>query len=178
MARDGNDEHGRRSTLKKLVTGGTAVVAAGTALPPVRLLLAPVFDASGAKEKWTRVARLADLADGKPKRVAVVAEMRDAWTRYDRENLGAVWLLRDKDEVRALSVTCPHLGCGIEFTGTDFGCPCHTSSFDQDGKRKSGPSPRDMDAIDARVIGDGPERVVEVKFKKYRQGVAGREEIK
>jgi quinol---cytochrome c reductase iron-sulfur subunit, bacillus type len=178
MAHAGDGEDGRRKTLKKLVTGGTAVVAAGTALPPVRLLLAPVFDASGGKEKWTRVARLDDLADGKPKRVAVVSELKDAWTRYEHENLGAIWLLRDKDEVRALSVTCPHLGCGIEFTGGGFGCPCHTSSFDRDGKRKSGPSPRDMDAIDTRVIGDGAERVIEVKFKKYRQGVTDREEIK
>jgi menaquinol-cytochrome c reductase iron-sulfur subunit len=178
MTQAGNDGDGRRKALKNLVVGGTAVVAVGTAAPPVRVLLGPVFDTAGSKEKWTRVARLADLTDGKPKRVAVVAEMQDAWTRYEHENLGAVWLLRDKDEVRALSVTCPHLGCGIEFTGSDFGCPCHTSSFDAAGKRKSGPSPRDMDPVDTRVIGDGAERIVEIKFKKYRQGVAHREEIK
>jgi menaquinol-cytochrome c reductase iron-sulfur subunit len=178
MAQSGNGGDDRRSALKTLVTGGTAVIAAGTALPPVRLLLAPVFDGATGKEKWTRVARLDDLTSGTPKRIAVVAEMADAWTRYDHENLGAVWLLRDKDEVRALSVTCPHLGCGIEFTGTGFGCPCHTSNFDRDGKRVSGPSPRDMDTIDTRVVGDGAERAVEVRFKKYRQGVPGREEIK
>ena len=113
MAHAGDGEDGRRKTLKKLVTGGTAVVAAGTALPPVRLLLAPVFDASGAKEKWTRVARLDDCgrqAQARGRRLRDDGRL----DRYEHENLGAVWLLRDKDEVRAFSVTCPHLGCGIE----------------------------------------------------------------
>jgi cytochrome b6-f complex iron-sulfur subunit/menaquinol-cytochrome c reductase iron-sulfur subunit len=117
------------------------------------------------------------LRDGEPKRVAVLSEVTDAFTRYTRENLGAVWLLRNRDEVRALSVTCPHLGCGVEKAEQGFGCPCHTSAFDPSGKRTAGPSPRDMDPMDTRVVGDGTDRVIEVRFKKFRQGVPEREEI-
>jgi cytochrome b6-f complex iron-sulfur subunit/menaquinol-cytochrome c reductase iron-sulfur subunit len=103
--------------------------------------------------------------------------MVDAYTHYAKENVGAVWLTREGDQVRALSVTCPHLGCGVEKSPTGFGCPCHTSAFDPMGKRVAGPTPRDMDALETRVVGDGTDRVVEVKFKKFRQGVPEREEI-
>ena len=77
----------------------------------------------------------------------------------------------------ALSVTCPHLGCGIEKSANGFGCPCHASAFDATGKRVSGPSPRDMDPVEARAVGDKDERWVEVRFLKFRQGVPEREEI-
>ena len=139
--------------------------------------MAPALETTHTEGKWIRVAKLSDLKDGEPKRVPVISEVVDAWTKYNRENIGAVWLLKNRDEVRALSVTCPHLGCGIEKSTEGFGCPCHTSAFDKGGKRVSGPSPRDMDPIDARVVGDKDERSVEVRFKKYRQGVPDREEI-
>ena len=123
------------------------------------------------------MARLSDLKEGEPKRAAVISEMTDAFTHYAKENLGAVWLLRHGSEVRALSVTCPHLGCGVEKAENGFGCPCHTSAFDPSGKRISGPSPRDMDSLDTRVVDEGDDRMVEVRFKKFRQGVPEREEI-
>jgi menaquinol-cytochrome c reductase iron-sulfur subunit len=175
MANTGDGD--RRGALKTIVAGGSAVFAAGTAGPAVKLALAPALAASHGEGKWIRVARLSDLKDGEPKRVPIISEVVDAWTKYNRENLGAVWLMKDRDEVRALSVTCPHLGCGIEKQENGFGCPCHTSSFDAAGKRVAGPAPRDMDPLDTRVIGDGADRAIEVRFRKYRQGVPEREEI-
>lgn len=139
--------------------------------------MAPVLSATHTEGRWIRIAHLADLKDGEPKRVPVISEVTDAWTKYARENLGAVWLLRNRDEVRAFSVTCPHLGCGIEKSEAGFGCPCHTSNFDPAGKRVSGPSPRDMDTLETRVVGDGAERAIEVRFQKFRQGIPEREEI-
>jgi cytochrome b6-f complex iron-sulfur subunit/menaquinol-cytochrome c reductase iron-sulfur subunit len=139
--------------------------------------MAPALGNTKTEGRWIRVARFADLKDGEPKRVPVISQVVDAWTKYDKENVGAVWLLRNRDEVRALSVTCPHLGCGIEKSANGFGCPCHTSAFDANGKRISGPSPRDMDPVEARAVGDKDERWVEVRFLKFRQGVPEREEI-
>jgi menaquinol-cytochrome c reductase iron-sulfur subunit len=175
MAQDGNT--GRRDALKTIVVGGSAVFVAGAAAPAVRLAMAPAFEHTHTEGKWIRVARLSDLKDAEPKRVAIISEVTDAWTKYAKENLGAVWLIKNRDEVHAFSVTCPHLGCGIEKAEKGFGCPCHTSVFDDAGKRVSGPSPRDMDAIDTRVSGDGAERSIEVRFKKFRQGIPEREEI-
>jgi cytochrome b6-f complex iron-sulfur subunit/menaquinol-cytochrome c reductase iron-sulfur subunit len=174
MAQSNED---RRGALKTIVVGGSAVFVAGAALPAGRLALSPILTDTHSEGRWIRVARLDDLKDNEPKRVPVISEVTDAWTKYARENLGAVWLLRNRDEVRALSVTCPHLGCGIEKSESGFGCPCHTSNFDAAGKRVSGPSPRDMDPLETRVVGDGAERVVEVRFQKFRQGVPEREEI-
>jgi menaquinol-cytochrome c reductase iron-sulfur subunit len=111
--------------------------------------------------------------------VRVVADATDAWTVSPNETLGAVWLLRDRDEVRALTAVCPHLGCSIDLApdGAGFACPCHDSAFDRDGTRRSGPSPRDMDPVPARVTGAGGDRVVEVELRRFRTGVAHREEI-
>jgi menaquinol-cytochrome c reductase iron-sulfur subunit len=171
------DDGDRRRALKTIVAGGSAAFVAGVAGPAVRLALAPALGSSHAEGRWIRVARLSDLKDGEPKRVPIIADVVDAFTKYTHENLGAVWLLKDRDEVRALSVTCPHLGCGVEKLEKGFGCPCHTSAFDATGKRLAGPSPRDMDSLDARQIGDGAERWVEIRFQKFRQGVPEREAI-
>jgi quinol---cytochrome c reductase iron-sulfur subunit, bacillus type len=175
MAQSSNED--RRGALKTIVIGGSAVFVGGAVVPAARLAMAPVLSATHVEGRWIRIARLSDLKDGEPKRVPVISEVTDAWTKYARENLGAVWLLRNRDEVRAFSVTCPHLGCGIEKSEGGFGCPCHTSNFDAAGKRVSGPSPRDMDTLETRVVGDGAERAIEVRFQKFRQGIPEREEI-
>lgn len=175
MSDSNNDD--RRTALKAIVVGGSAVFGGVIAAPAATVALAPVLTQGQGSDKWVRVARLADLKDGEPRRTAVISEVIDGFTRYARENLGAVWLMRNRDEVRALSVTCPHLGCGVEKADSGFGCPCHTSAFDASGKRTAGPAPRDMDPVDTRVVGDGADRVVEVRFKKYRQGIPEREEI-
>jgi Rieske Fe-S protein len=150
---------------------------AGAAGPAVRLALAPALSGARAEGRWIRVARLADVEDGESKRVSVIAEVTDAFTHYAREKLGAVWLQRRGDEIRALSVTCPHLGCSVEKHESGFGCPCHASNFNHAGKRVSGPAPRDMDALETRVVGNGDERAIEVRFQKFRQGIPEREEI-
>jgi menaquinol-cytochrome c reductase iron-sulfur subunit len=167
----------RRGALKAVVAVGSVVFIGGAAAPAVTAALSPVLTKSAGAGIWVKVARLDDLKEGEPRRAPVFCELTDAFTRYAKENLGAVWLMRASDQVRALSVTCPHLGCGVEKSESGFGCPCHTSAFDESGHRVAGPAPRDMDPIETRVVGSGPDRVVEVQFKKYRQGVPEREEI-
>ncbi|HXX69190.1 MAG TPA: ubiquinol-cytochrome c reductase iron-sulfur subunit [Polyangiaceae bacterium] len=178
MEHSGDDSSSdRRVALKVIVAVGSVIFVGGAAAPSVAVALAPALTKSGGGEKWIRVARLSDLKENEPRRAGVISDMTDAFTRYAKENLGAVWLLREGDHVRALSVTCPHLGCGVEKSENGFGCPCHTSAFDITGKRVAGPAPRDMDSLETRIVGDGADRIVEVQFKKFRQGVPEREEI-
>jgi Rieske Fe-S protein len=47
-----------------------------------------------------------------------------------------------------------------------FNCPCHDSSFDTEGRRLDGPSPRDLDALGTRIE-DG---FVLVDFQRFKQG--------
>jgi Rieske Fe-S protein len=95
--------------------------------------------------------------------------------------LGAAWLRREGDRVRAWSVVCPHLGCAIEQQSVEggraqegarrgFTCPCHDSAFDDQGRRVTGPSPRDLDSLETRVE-DG---FVLVEFRRFRQGTPGK----
>lgn len=155
------------------------MVAAG-AIPAAAFVAAPAGSAGGSGLRFT-VGNVADLKAGVPKKVAVVGDEVDAWTRAKNRKLGAVWLLRTGErEVRALNVTCPHLGCAIDVvTGADgkatsFTCPCHDSSFKLGGERETGPSPRDMDPLPVEIGKDGE---VVVTFKRFRIGTEAREEI-
>ncbi len=46
-----------------------------------------------------------------------------------------------EDSFKALSSTCPHLGCKVHWSSSDqqFICPCHMGIFDKDGIAVSGP---------------------------------------
>ncbi len=53
-----------------------------------------------------------------------------------------ICLVRDGDQVAALSTTCTHLGCIVSPSDTGFSCPCHGSRYDQDGNVTGGPAPK------------------------------------
>jgi len=53
-----------------------------------------------------------------------------------------VCVVRDGDNLAAISTTCTHLGCIVAVSETGFACPCHGSRYDQDGNVTSGPAPR------------------------------------
>jgi Rieske Fe-S protein len=158
---------GRRA----LVLAGACAVAAAAAVPAAAFVAAPL-GARGAGGRWVRTLRLDQLREGEAKRVAIVADRRDAWTLERAVELGSVWLVRRGDGVLAYSSVCPHLGCSVNATASGFACPCHTSAFDARGKRMSGPSPRDLDALQTRIE-DG---VVAVDFRRFRIGVSERVE--
>jgi cytochrome b6-f complex iron-sulfur subunit len=47
-------------------------------------------------------------------------------------------------EILALDLTCPHLGCTVNATSEGFACPCHGSRFRSDGQVVAGPAGRDL----------------------------------
>jgi menaquinol-cytochrome c reductase iron-sulfur subunit len=154
-----------------LASGAVALCAAAT-LPAVAFVVAP---RAGSGGRWVRTVRLDALTEATPRKVKIVSDERDAWKLEKNAELGAVWLVRKGDRVRALAALCPHLGCSIgpSEDKRGFACPCHDSFFDADGKRQEGPSPRDMDALETRVVHEW----VEVDFRRYRQGTPERIEI-
>jgi cytochrome b6-f complex iron-sulfur subunit len=46
--------------------------------------------------------------------------------------------------IRALDLTCTHLGCRVTATENGFSCPCHGSRFDENGAVLSGPATRSL----------------------------------
>jgi menaquinol-cytochrome c reductase iron-sulfur subunit len=164
----------RRGALKTLAVVGGAVGCGALAVPTVRFLVAPALGGAGAG-RWIKTLPIDSLTEGEPKRVALVADHRDAWTLDKDVELGAAWLLRKGSEVVAWSTVCPHLGCAVDknATGGGFNCPCHDSSFDADGRRLTGPSPRGLDTLASKV----EEGFVHIDFQRFRQGTPEKEPV-
>jgi menaquinol-cytochrome c reductase iron-sulfur subunit len=164
----------RRGALQVLAAVSGAAGCAALAVPTVRFVVAPALGATGAG-RWIKTVTADSLPEGEPKRVALVADRRDAWTLEKDVELGAAWLLRKGTEVIAWSTVCPHLGCAVDrsATGAGFNCPCHDSAFDADGRRLTGPSPRGLDTLASKVE-DG---FVHVEFQRFRQGTPEKEPV-
>jgi menaquinol-cytochrome c reductase iron-sulfur subunit len=173
----GTDE-GRRSFL-----AGTAAAVCGAAAIGVPTITGIVtfLDPLARKSQGGNFLQLASLdaipTDGSPLKVSVVADRTDAWSRFPRESIGAVFLSRTSDKpdakLRALQVICPHAGCSIGYdaAGKKYFCPCHSASFDMAGARTdvTSPSPRNMDSLDVEIR-NGSE--VWVKFQTFVVGTA------
>lgn len=169
----------RRDVLSSLLAGLLGLVA-GIVPPLVGLpvLLNPLRKKKGdggsaAGTVSLRVATLDSLpADGRPVNVPVISDKVDAWTREAAQPVGAVFLRRVGNQVECFNAICPHAGCMVAYSGERdvFQCPCHTSSFETDGKRiMPSPSPRDMDrlTVDSEKLKQGE---VWVEFVNYYPG--------
>lgn len=59
-------------------------------------------------------------------------------------------------EYRAMSATCTHLSCTVQYRSDlhQVWCACHNGTYDLNGRNVSGPPPRPLDAFDVHVRGD------------------------
>jgi menaquinol-cytochrome c reductase iron-sulfur subunit len=132
----------------------------------------------GGSKPFLRVSSLdAVPPDGTPIQVPVISDLSDAWNREVNQPVGAVYLIRSGDDVKAFNAICPHAGCfvGYAVERKCFQCPCHTSSFELSGERiLPSPSPRDMDplTVDLEKLKAGE---VWVQFVNYYPGKEERE---
>ncbi len=57
---------------------------------------------------------------------------------------------------RALSATCTHLGCTVQYRNDlrEIWCACHNGIYDLNGRNVSGPPPRPLDVFDVHLRGD------------------------
>ena len=171
----------RRTFLKRASAAVSGLIATVIGLPAIRYLLDPLTRGRKTSE-YIRVAPLSSLPPGRPVIVPVVAERVDAYTRYPPGAIGNVFLVRQSDApdaaVTCFQVTCPHLGCAIEYAEARgrFACPCHASDFAPDGSVLSGPSPRGMDQLECRISEPDAtgQHWVEVKYQEFEAGIAER----
>ena len=164
--------------LGTLALGGAMTLV--LAVPGVAYLLDPLWKrgrggtGDGAEGGFYELpVRLGDLKEGEPQVFPIEAERQDAWVKYPKEPVGAVWLVRQpsgaKEPVLALSAECPHLGCGVNLAADrrNFACPCHTSAFALDGRPLNEIPPRPMDRLEVRLSGEADPRV-RVRFRRFR----------
>jgi cytochrome b6-f complex iron-sulfur subunit len=64
-------------------------------------------------------------------------------------------IYNDNGVLRALRLTCTHLGCVPEAAGDLLQCPCHGSEFDREGKVVRGPATRPLQALEVEISPDG-----------------------
>lgn len=105
---------------------------------------------NAATDRWLDVAPLSELTGSQPITKKVVAEHIAGWAITTEEHNVFVLPARSNQVVSAV---CPHEGCEVlwEKERNRFSCPCHESYFSADGARLSGPSPRGLDPLPARV---------------------------
>lgn len=194
----------RRDFLKTAIDCISGLVTATIALPGLRFLFDPLRSRR-RDAGFVRVARLADLAAGEPVRVVVTADRWDGFVHHPPGPVGSVWVVSNSHEgheaaaepsggsdsrvdakgagvdLKCYQSICPHLGCGTDFNAARrlFTCPCHASDFDLAGRVLSGPSPRGLDELSCRISDPDPDGAlwVEVEYREFKTGVAGREPL-
>lgn len=147
----------RRGLLRVFVNTTAAVIGAALAGVIGRFAVLP---RTQAEEQWIRATPLADLDPGKPRAVVVAVPRQEGWSRTRaNETVFLVW--DGLTGVRAMSATCTHLGCRVRWdqAAERFKCPCHGGQYDGQGRVVSGPPPRPLAALQARINDDGDVEV-------------------
>lgn len=182
----------RRTLLRWLSRGLSAVTAGVIGIPAVQYVRGTLKQAEEPAATFRRVARLSDLQPGRPTLVPVLGIRRDAWTVEPDQIIGRVWLISSKSpdetesdsgagEVTAFTTVCPHMGCQVQLQGdaASFACPCHRAVFSLDGARiqdsrtgESNHAPRGLDSLDCRIVqdADSGESWVEVLYQRFETG--------
>ena len=162
----------RRSFLTSIFAISAAVVGALLAAPLFRFVTFPLRKTAD-ETAWSDVGPAAEFSlITAPVAKTITLERRDAWQTTSSQT--AVYVLPAKDgALRILSPNCPHLGCSVrwEDASNHFVCPCHSGTFSADGVLISGPPPRSMDSLEAKVE-DG---TLKVRYQYFRQLVPNKE---
>jgi Rieske Fe-S protein len=134
------------NSVVALIGGGLTAILGAFALRP----------AAKADARWMRAGQLLDLTPNSPVPRVIALSRQDGWFRERAR--ATVFLVWDGDRsVHAFSATCTHLGCQVrwEADASQFRCPCHGGVFDAKGNVVSGPPPRGLDRLEARLDENG-----------------------
>jgi Rieske Fe-S protein len=175
----------RRSLLVGASRALQACIAGAIAIPGVRYICSSLRSSKSPVTTHQRVARLQDLRIGQPLQVAITGRKQDGWSLAEMQVIGRIWLVRQEGkepQVEAFNTICPHMGCQIQVHPKEirFLCPCHRATFGLQGEKladsdssERNHAPRDMDALDCRIVQDesSGESWVEVKYERFESGL-------
>ncbi len=65
-------------------------------------------------------------------------------------------ILNNDGSYTAMSATCTHLGCTVQYRNDlrQVWCACHNGIYDMNGRNVSGPPPRPLDKFEVHLRGD------------------------
>ena len=137
-------DSGRRNVLTWGLWAVLGIIAGASALPLAELVLRRT---AGKRLKFVPVLDLYDMPEVGVKKLELsLAGGPAPDTR--------IFLKKDTAGVlTAISATCTHLGCLINYNRLKgrFICPCHGGVYDGEGNVISGPPPRALDRLPVKV---------------------------
>lgn len=130
----------RRRLLELLLGGGVVTSIASFIYPVVWYLIPPAVSDLGGDE--VIAAKVGDL---KPNTGKI----------FKFGSRPGLLLLNAQGEYKALSATCTHLSCTVQYRGDlqQVWCACHNGIYGQDGRNISGPPPRPLEEFQVLVRG-------------------------
>ncbi|MGH9603390.1 MAG: ubiquinol-cytochrome c reductase iron-sulfur subunit [Terriglobales bacterium] len=140
----------RRRLVEFLLGGGLLASAASFLYPVLRYLVPPASADMGGD---TVVA--AKVGDLKPNSGKI----------FRFGSRPGLLVLTAEREYRALSGTCTHLDCTVQYRDDlhQVWCACHNGIYDLNGRNVSGPPPRPLESYDVHVRG---EEIVVIRRQK------------
>ena len=127
-------------------------IGAALGIPAAGYLMVP--GPSKKKEEWVEVTDVVKLPEGRPEEIVFRRNRKDGWKILSEKT--SAWVSKTADgQVIAFAPSCTHLGCAFHYDEKtrNYLCPCHTSTFDLEGKPLDGPAPRPLDRYQTRVEG-------------------------
>ncbi len=127
-----------------------ALIASALGIPLVGYAISPALKKK--KEDWAEAGSVAGFQPLQPKKIEYSAFRKDGWIEETVKKSAWV-ILRDSGDVTVYDPRCTHLGCAYRWDESrkSFLCPCHDGVFDIDGKVVSGPPPRPLDRLQAKI---------------------------
>ncbi len=143
----------RRAFHLAFIYGLSAVIGAAFSIPAaLYLLFPPKVKKQG---EWVEAADLGKLHEKTPEEVVFQRIRTDGWKVTSEK--ATAWVVKAADnQAVAFAPQCTHLGCAYHWddANKNFLCPCHTSTFDIEGKVLSGPAPRALDRYAVKLEGE------------------------
>jgi cytochrome b6-f complex iron-sulfur subunit len=131
-----------RRTVLKTFLGGGIVASLGSFLYPVLRYLVPPAETNLGVDSVV---------------AATVNELRPNSAKIFRFGSRPALLIRTAEgEYQAMSATCTHLSCTVQYRKDtqQVWCACHNGIYDLNGKNLSGPPPRPLEKYQVHIQGD------------------------
>src|SRR5690606_18214035 len=133
--------------------GGTgAFMVSMPLLWNVRFAVDPLLQPKQAAD-WVKVIEEQDVSET-PTSVKFKVHVVDGWYEHDPEM--EAWIAKGENGIYALSPTCKHLGCRVEWNGNEaqypdqYFCPCHGAHYTKEGKNLA-VAPAPLDQFEVKV---------------------------
>lgn len=129
-----------------------ALMGAAVSIPAAIYLLFP--PRARRRAKWIEIADVSRMKINAPEQVSFRRVRADGWKVTAEKTIA--WVVRQSErDVVAFTSQCTHLGCAYHWNQSknEFLCPCHTSTFDLNGKVLTGPAPRPLDRYQVKLEG-------------------------